>query len=168
MLLKVVMCMEVNMSNTGTNLVKLLVRGMVGLVILWTMLLLGLTGFTFALAGGLVTALSWIPVVYPEIAQLTVYIDGAYVLVDPVILVFLLVFIGIVFLTLGLAFIALTVTIGKKAVIWDKRIGGYIDKTFVPNSDSRLVQLERLASLQERGFISEEEFRQEKENLLAN
>jgi len=160
--------MEVNMSNTGTNIVKLIVRGMVGLLVLWTMLFLGLTGFTFALTGGLVTALSWIPVVYPEIAQLTVYIDGAYVLVDPLILVILLAFVGIVFLTLGLAFIALTVAIGRKAVIWDKKIRGYIESTFVPTSDSRLEQLERLASLQERGFISEEEFRQEKENLLTN
>ncbi|MHA1976233.1 MAG: SHOCT domain-containing protein [Candidatus Hodarchaeales archaeon] len=160
--------MEVNMSNTGTNVVKILVRGTVGLLVLWCMLLLGLTGFTFTLAGGLVTALSWIPMVYPEIAQLRVYIDGVYVLVDPAIVVLLLAFIGIVFLTLGIAFIALTVTIGKKAVTWDKKIIAYMDRTLIPSSDNRLAQLERLAGLYDRGFISEEEFQQEKENLLAS
>ena len=156
------------MPNTGTNVVKVLVRGMVGLIVLWCMLLLGVTGFTFTLAGGLITALSWIPIVYPEIAQLSVYIDGAYVLVDPAIVVLLVAFIGIVFLTLGVAFIVLTVTIGKKAVTWDKKIITYMNRTLVPYSDNRFVQLERLASLYDRGFISEEEFSKEKENLLAS
>ncbi|MCK5614339.1 hypothetical protein KAR91_71395, partial [Candidatus Pacearchaeota archaeon] len=121
--------MEVNMSDTGTNVVKLLVRGMVGLLVLWVMLLLGVTGFSLALAGGLVTALSWIPIVYPELAQLSVYIDGVNVLVKPAIIVVLLIFIGVVLLTLGFAFIALTVTIGKKAVVWDKKIIAYMSQT---------------------------------------
>ncbi len=160
--------MQVNMSNTGTSISKLIVRGIVGFLVLWMMLILGVTGFTFTLAGGLVTALSWIPIVYPELAQFSVYIDGGYVLVDPAIIVLLLAFVGIVLLTLGIALIVLTVTIGKKAVGWDKKIISYIDKKLIPTKNNRLAQLERLSNLYDRGFISEEEFQQEKSLLLSN
>jgi hypothetical protein len=160
--------MELNLTETSSKFVKLLLRGMAGLIVIWTMLILGVTGFTFSLVGGLTTILSWLPFVYPDLANLTVNIDGNFLTIDPVFLVLFLIFIGIVLLTLGIAFITLTVIIGKKAASWDRKIVSYLDRKIIPIENTRLAQLERLSKLYDLGFISEEEFQQEKNLLFSN
>ncbi|MHA2074329.1 MAG: hypothetical protein ACW97X_06905, partial [Candidatus Hodarchaeales archaeon] len=55
------------MSDVGSGLVKLAYRGFGGFFIVLIMFVFGVVGISLALAGGLVTALCWVPLAYPEL-----------------------------------------------------------------------------------------------------
>ena len=61
----------------------------------------------------------------------------------------------------------MTYVIGKAAIVVDKEVAQLVDKAFIPSDKDRLSRLERLASLRDRGILTEEEFQHEKGLLLG-
>ena len=158
------------MSDVGSGLIKLAYRGVAGFFVLLFMFVFGVVGFALGLAGGLVTALCWIPLAFPEIlneVNIGIVINGQGTS-DPVFASLLLLLTGLILLAVGFFFIALTYMIGKGAIIVDKELAGFVDNAFSGSGKDRLSRLERLASLRDRGFLTDEEFEHEKGLILGS
>ncbi|MHA1977044.1 MAG: SHOCT domain-containing protein [Candidatus Hodarchaeales archaeon] len=150
------------------SIIKLGYRGIAGFFVGLFIFTLGVTGVALAFAGGVVLALSWIPLVYPEIVEYgTIEGIGAQFLIDnPELVTPLLIVIGIILVGVGFLLLLLTYTLGKGAIIVDKEISSAIDRNF--SSKDRLSQLERLANLKERGILTEEQFEAERTRILSS
>ena len=158
------------MSDVGSGLVKLAYRGLAGFFVLLFMFTFGVVGVSLALAGGLVTALCWIPLAYPEILDsVNIIVIGSTYLTsaDAGLATVALLAAGLILLAVGFLFLAITYMIGKAAIIVDREVAHVVDRAFVTSNKDRLSQLERLANLREQGALTEEEFRREKELLLG-
>lgn len=154
------------MMSDGASVIKLGYRGIAGFFVGLFMFTLGITGGALAFSGGVVLALSWVPLVYPEIVEYgTIEGTGAQFVIDnPELVTPLLIVIGIVLIGVGFLLLLLTYSIGKGAIIVDKEISSAIDRNF--RSKDRLSQLERLADLKERGILTNEQFEAERTRIL--
>ncbi len=152
----------------SASLIKVGYRGIAGFFVGLFMFTLGVTGGALAFSGGVVLALSWIPLVYPEIVEYgTIEGTGAQFLIDnPELITPLLIVIGLILVAVGFLLLLLTYSIGKGAIIVDKEISSAIDRNF--RSKDRLSQLERLASLREREVLTEEQFEAERARILSS
>lgn len=158
------------MSDVGSGLVKLAYRGFGGFFVVLIMFIFGVTGASLALAGGLVTALCWIPLVYPELLDnVNIMMIGSTSLTsaDAGLATVVLLAAGLILLAVGFLFLAITFIIGKAAIVVDREVAHVVDKAFIPGKKDRLSQLERLANLRDQGFLTEEEFQREKGLLLG-
>ena len=158
------------MSDVGSGLVKLAYRGLAGFFVVLLMFVFGVVGVSLALAGGLVTALCWIPLAYPELLDnVNIMVIGSTSLTsaDAGLATVALLAVGLILLAVGFLFLAITYIIGKAAIIVDKEVAHVVDRAFVPGNKDRLSQLERLANLREQGVLTEEEFQKEKGLLLG-
>lgn len=158
------------MSDVGSGLVKLAYRGLAGFFVVLIMFILGVTGASLALAGGLTVALCWIPLAYPEILDnVNIMVGGTTPLTsaDAGLATLALLVAGLILLAAGFILIAITFVIGKTSIIVDKEVAQLVDRAFVPSNKDRLSRLERLATLRDRGVLTEEEFKREKELLLG-
>ncbi|MHA1995435.1 MAG: SHOCT domain-containing protein [Candidatus Hodarchaeales archaeon] len=153
--------------SDSASLIKLGYRGIAGFFVGLFLFTLGVTGGALAFSGGVILALSWVPAVYPEIVEYgTIEGTGAQFLIDnPELLTPLLIVIGLILVGVGFLLLLLTYTLGKGAIIVDKEISSVIDRNF--RSKDRLTQLERLASLKERGILTEEQFEAERIRILS-
>ncbi|MFX1538506.1 MAG: SHOCT domain-containing protein [Promethearchaeota archaeon] len=153
------------MSDVSSGLIKLAYRGIAGFFVLLFMFVFGAVGIALGFAGGLVTALSWIPLAYPEIlTQIPVITVGQHSVTDPVLAFLVVLLTGIILLAVGFFFLALTYMIGKGAIIVDKELASIVDKAF--SGKDRVARLERLAALRDRGVLTEKEFDREKALIL--
>ena len=154
------------MSDVGSGLIKLAYRGVAGFVVLLLMFVVGVTGTALSFAGGIIIAISWIPLAYPEILS-EVHILGiaGQGTTSPLIATAGLLVAGIVLMALGFLFLVFTYFIGKGAIQIDKQLSSTVDRTF--SGTDRISKLERLAALRERGIITESEFEREKERILG-
>ncbi|MFX0181671.1 MAG: SHOCT domain-containing protein [Candidatus Hodarchaeota archaeon] len=156
-----------DMSTVGSGLVKLAYRGLAGFVVVLVMFVLGVTGLAMSFAGGLVLALCWVPMAYPEILTVVdIFEVNNAAVTDPVVASLALLIAGVVLLAVGFLLLALTYIIGKGSIIIDKELSRFVDSAFTTSSKDRISRLERLASLRERGVLTEEEFEQEKALVL--
>ena len=158
------------MSDVGSGLVKLAYRGFGGFFVVLIMFIFGVTGASLALAGGLVTALCWIPLAYPELLDnINVMVGGSTPLTsaDAGLATVVLLAAGLILLAAGFLLLAITFLIGKAAIVADREVAHVVDRAFVPGNKDRLSQLERLANLREQGVLTEEEFQREKGLLLG-
>ncbi|MFX0084657.1 MAG: SHOCT domain-containing protein [Candidatus Hodarchaeota archaeon] len=157
------------MNDVGSGLIKLAYRGFAGFFIVLIMFIFGTVGISLALAGGLMVALCWIPLAYPEILEgLPVTLGNVVLSSADAGLATVAIFVaGLVLLAVGFFFLAITFIIGKAAIVVDKEVAQLVDRAFVPNHKDRLSQLERLAALRNQGVLNEEEFQREKEFLLG-
>ncbi len=156
------------MSDVGSGLVKLAYRGFAGFFVVLLMFVFGVTGISLALAGGLVTALCWVPLAYPEILDnFSVVMVGSTSLTsaDAGLATLALLITGIILLAVGFLLLAITFIIGKAAIVVDKEVAHLVDRAFIPSKGDRLSQLERLSSLRGQGGLAEDEFLREKELL---
>ena len=154
--------------SLGT-LIKLAYRGIAGFVAFLLLFTLGITGGALSFAGGLVTALSWLPLAFPELAAYAFVIDGEGIFVNnPELAAVVMFIVGLVLLAVGFMLLALTYFFGKAVLVVDKEISQMVDKTFVSTANDRISKLERLALLHERGLLSDEEFEREKQILFSN
>jgi hypothetical protein len=156
------------MSEFGLGtLIKLAYRGIAGFVAFILLFSLGVTGGALSFAGGLVTALSWLPLAYPELATYVFVIDGEGIFVNnPELATATLFIAGLLLLAVGFLLLALTYFLGKAALAVDKELSHMVDKTFTSSGNDRISNLERLASLHERGILTDKEFEREKQYLL--
>ncbi|MFX1504760.1 MAG: SHOCT domain-containing protein [Promethearchaeota archaeon] len=153
------------MSDVSSGLIKLAYRGVAGFFILLFMFVFGVVGIALGFSGGLVTALSWIPLAYPEIlTQFPVLMMGEQSITDPVLASLLVLIAGLILLAVGFLFLALTYMIGKGAIIVDKELANIVDNAF--SGKDRVARLERLAALRDRGILTEKEFEREKSLIL--
>jgi hypothetical protein len=158
------------MSDVGSGLVKLAYRGFAGFFVILIMFIFGVVGGSLALAGGLVTALCWVPLAYPELldnVNIMVMMGPPITSADAGLATVTLLFAGLILLAVGFIFLAITFVIGKAAIVVDKEVAQIVDRAFIPSNTGRLSQLERLASLREQGVLTEEEFQREKGLLLG-
>ena len=158
------------MSDVGSGLVKLAYRGFAGFFVILIMFVFGVVGGSLALAGGLVTALCWVPLVYPEMLDsVSIMIGGSTSLTpaDAGLATLALLIAGLILLAVGFLFLAITFMIGKAAIVVDKEVSHIVDKAFIPSNKDRLSKLERLANLRDQGVLTEEEFQREKGLLLG-
>jgi hypothetical protein len=158
------------MSDVGSGLIKLAYRGFAGFFVILMMFIFGVVGISLALAGGLVVALCWIPIAYPELLDnVNIMVIGSTSLTsaDAGLATIVLFVAGLILLAVGFLFLAITFVIGKAAIIVDKEVAQLVDKAFIPSDKDRLSRLERLANLQDRGILTEEEFQREKALLLG-
>lgn len=154
------------MSEKGVQILKLVLRGLVGLIALYFVLILGLIGSAISLVGGLAILLCWLPLAYPDIVKTAFPINGELVTNDPIITVALIFIIGIICLSVGLVVLALDVALGKKAIYFDSALNRYISEKLAGTSRVRLSRLEKLGELYEKDVISKQEFDQEKSRIL--
>ncbi len=155
------------MSEVGSGLIKLAYRGVAGFIVLLLMFVLGVTGVALSFAGGVLIAVCWIPLAYPEILNdITILVIAGEGTSDPVIVTAALLIAGIFILAIGFFFIVLTYFIGKGAIEVDKEISYAIDRAFMSSGKDRISQLERLATLRDNGVLTEQEFDQEKNLIL--
>lgn len=155
------------MSELSSGLIKLAYRGIAGFFVLLIMFVFGVTGFALSLAGGLITALSWVPMAFPELLEREIIWAGTSPVTDPVLASLLLLFAGLILLAVGFLLLAVTFVIGKAAIVVDKELSHSIDRAFASAGRDRISRLERLAALRDRGVITPEEFKQEKANILG-
>ncbi len=158
------------MSDVGSGLVKLAYRGFAGFFVVLMMFIFGVVGISLALAGGLITALSWLPLAYPEMLDnVNIMVIGSRHLTsaDAGIATLALLVAGLILLAVGFLFLAITFFIGKAAIVVDKEVAQIVDKAFIPANKDRLSRLERLATLRDKGVLTEEEFQREKVLLLG-
>ncbi len=158
------------MSDVGSGLVKLAYRGFAGFFVVLIMFIFGVVGISLALAGGLVTALCWLPLAYPELLDnVSIMVIGSTSLTsaDSGLATVVLLAAGLILLAVGFLFLAITYIIGKAAIVVDREVAHVVDKAFIPGKKDRLSQLERLANLRDQGFLTEEEFQREKGLLLG-
>ena len=153
--------------SDSASIIKLGYRGIGGFFVGMFLFTLGVTGGALAFSGGVILALCWIPLVYPEIVEYgTVEGTGAQFLIDnPELLTPLLIVIGIILVGVGFFLLLLTYSLGKGAIIVDKEISTAIDRNF--RSKDRLSQLERLANLKERDVLTQEQFESERTRILS-
>ncbi|MHA2173777.1 MAG: SHOCT domain-containing protein [Candidatus Hodarchaeales archaeon] len=155
------------MSEVGSGLIKLAYRGVAGFIVLLLMFVLGVTGIALSFAGGVLIAVCWIPLAYPEILnEVNILVIAGNGTNDPVIATAALLIVGIFVLAIGFFFIVLTYFIGKGAIEVDKEISYAIDRAFMSSGKDRISQLERLAVLRDSGILTEAEFEQEKNLIL--
>ncbi|UCE13485.1 MAG: SHOCT domain-containing protein [Candidatus Heimdallarchaeota archaeon] len=160
------------MSEISSGLVKLAYRGIAGFFVLLIMFVFGVTGFSLALAGGLIIAFCWIPLAFPELledARLVVFdsASGSVPITDPVVASAILLFVGLILLAVGFLLLAITFVMGKAAIVVDKELSRTVDRTFASSGKiDRISRLERLAALLDRGVITPEEFEREKAMIL--
>ena len=153
------------MSDVSSGLIKLAYRGVAGFFVLLFMFVFGVVGIALGFSGGLVTALSWIPLAYPEIlTQFPVIMMGEQSITDPVFASLLVLLTGIILLAVGFLFLALTYMIGKGAIIVDKELASIVDNAF--SGKDRIARIERLAALRDKGALTEKEFEREKALIL--
>jgi hypothetical protein len=153
------------MSDVSSGLIKLAYRGVAGFFVLLFMFVFGVVGVALGFSGGLVTALSWIPLAYPEIlTQFPVLMIGEQSITDPFLASLVLLIAGLILLAVGFLFLALTYMIGKGAIIVDKELASIVDNAF--SGKDRVARLERLAALRDRGVLTEKEFEKEKARIL--
>ncbi len=152
--------------SDSASLIKLGYRGIGGFFVGLIMFTLGVTGFALALAGGIILALSWIPLVFPEVVNsMTIEGVGAQIFIDnPGLVTPLLIVIGIILVAVGFLLLLLTYSMGKGAIIVDKEISSSIDRNF--RSKDRISQLERLGALKEKGILTQEQFEAERTKIL--
>jgi hypothetical protein len=156
-----------DMSTVGSGLVKLAYRGLAGFLVVLIMFVFGVTGLAMSFAGGLVLALCWVPLAYPEILNVVdIFEVNSTVVTDPVLASLALLIAGLVLLAVGFLLLALTYVIGKGSIIIDKELSRFVDSAFATSNKDRISRLERLASLRERDILTEEEFEQEKALIL--
>lgn len=158
------------MSDVGSGLVKLAYRGFAGFFVVLMMFVFGVVGVSLALSGGLITALSWIPLAYPELLDnVDIFVIGSRSLTsaDAGLATVALLVAGLILLAVGFVFLVITFVIGKAAIVVDKEVAQIVDKAFIPSNKDRLSRLERLASLRDKGVLTDEEFQREKEFLLG-
>ena len=157
------------MSDVSSGLIKLAYRGVAGFFVLLFIFVFGVVGIALGFAGGLVTALSWIPLAYPEIlTQFSVIMVGEQSITDPVLASLVVLIAGLILLAVGFLFLALTYMIGKGAIIVDKELANIVDNAFSGSGKDRVARLERLAALRDRGVLTEKEFEQEKALILES
>ncbi|MCK4848715.1 MAG: SHOCT domain-containing protein [Candidatus Heimdallarchaeota archaeon] len=158
------------MSDVGSGLVKLAYRGFAGFFVVLMMFVFGVVGASLALAGGLTTALCWVPMAYPELldnVNLVVIGSTSLTSADAGIATMALFIAGLILLAVGFLFLAITFIIGKAAIVVDKEVAHLVDRAFILSNRDRLSQLERLANLRDQGVLTEEEFQREKGLLLG-
>ncbi|MHA1978059.1 MAG: SHOCT domain-containing protein [Candidatus Hodarchaeales archaeon] len=154
------------MSDVGSGLIKLAYRGVAGFVVLLLMFVVGVTGTVLSFAGGIIIAISWIPLAYPEIlTEVPILVIGTQGTTSPLIATAGLLLAGIVLMAIGFLFLVFTYFLGKGAIQVDKQLSSAVDRTF--SGTDRISKLERLAALRERGIITDSEFEQEKERILG-
>lgn len=157
------------MSDVSSGLVKLAYRGIVGFFVLLFLFIFGVIGIALGFAGGLIIALSWIPIAFPDIlTDVPIMVIGNQSVSDPVLASLVLLFVGCILLAVGFFFIALTYMIGKGAIIVDRELAGIVDKAFSGSGKDRLIRLERLAALRDSGVLSDKEFEYEKALILES
>ena len=155
------------MSDVSSGLIKLAYRGVAGFFVLLFLFIFGAMGVAFGFSGGLVTALSWIPLAYPEIlTQFPVLMMGEQSVTDPVLASLIMLIVGLILLAVGFLFIAITYMIGKGAIIVDKELAGIVDNAF--SGKDRITRLERLAALRNSDVLTEKEFEREKAMILES
>jgi len=152
-----------------SELIKLSYRGIGGFVVLLLVFIFGVVGFALAVSGGLITALCWTPLAFPEVIDYSNVEIWGRAVSDPVFITGILLLIGLILLAVGFFFLALAFTIGKASFIVDKELSQAVDRAFgTPRErrDDRIYQLERLAALRDRSVITPEEFEQEKAKIM--
>lgn len=159
------------MSEISSGLVKLAYRGIAGFFVLLIMFVIGVTGFSLALAGGLITAFCWVPMAFPELLEDIRFVvfdsaSGSVPITDPVVASAILLFVGLILLAVGFLLLAITFVMGKAAIVVDKELSRTVDRAFASGKSDRISRLERLAALLERGVITPEEFEREKALIL--
>ncbi|MFW9904260.1 MAG: SHOCT domain-containing protein [Candidatus Thorarchaeota archaeon] len=153
------------MSDVSSGLIKLAYRGVAGFFVLLFIFVFGVVGVALGFSGGLITALFWIPLAYPEIlTQFPVIMVGEQSITDPVLASLVVLIVGLILLAVGFLFLALTYMIGKGAIIVDKELASIVDNAF--SGKDRVGRLERLAALRDRGVLTEKEFEHEKARIL--
>ncbi|MFX1284144.1 MAG: SHOCT domain-containing protein [Promethearchaeota archaeon] len=155
------------MSEIGSGLVKLAYRGIAGFFIVLIMFVLGVTGFALSLAGGLITALCWVPIAFPELLENEIIMAGSVQITDPAFASLILLVVGLILLAVGFLLFAITYLIGKTAIVVDKELSRSIDRAFASSGSDRISRLERLAALRDRGVITPEEFEREKVLIIG-
>ena len=106
------------MSDVGSGLVKLAYRGLAGFFVVLLMFVFGVVGVSLALAGGLVTALCWIPLAYPELldnVNIMVICSNYLTSADAGLATVALLAVGLILLAVGFLFLAITYIIGKES-----------------------------------------------------
>ena len=97
------------MSDVGSGLIKLAYRGVMGFFVVLLLFVFGVVGAVVSFAGGLLIAVSWIPLAHPEpfedVLLFDIFGQGT---VDPFIASVILLVAG--FLLLGIGFLSLLVT----------------------------------------------------------
>ncbi|MFX0123429.1 MAG: SHOCT domain-containing protein [Candidatus Hodarchaeota archaeon] len=157
------------MSDVSSGLIKLAYRGIAGFFVLLLMFIFGVVGIALGFAGGLVTALSWLPLAYPEIlTEFPIIVVGEQSVTEPAIAFLALLITGLILLAVGFLLLAITYMIGKGAVIVDKELASIVDSAFSGSGKDRIARLERLAALRDRGVLTEKEFEREKESILES
>lgn len=131
------------------------------------MFVFGVTGFALSLAGGLATALCWVPIAFPDLLDAEIIWAGSAPVTDPALASLLILIVGLVLLAVGFFLLAITFVIGKAAIVVDKELSSSIDRAFATSGGDRISRLERLAALRDRGVITPEEFEREKAIILA-
>jgi hypothetical protein len=155
------------MSEVG-GLIKLSYRGFLGFIVLLIMFVFGVTGSILSLAGGLLTSLSWTPLIYPEILENGWIWIGSVPVTDPVFTTVLVLATGMILLVVGFILLVLTYFIGKGAIIVDKGLARSVDRIFSrAGRGDRVSQLERLAVLLDRGMITPKEYEHEKTLIIG-
>ncbi len=128
---------------------------------------MGVTGFALSLAGGLITALCWVPIAFPELLENEIIMAGSTTITDPALASLILLVVGLILLAVGFLLLAVTFLIGKAAIVVDKELSRTVDKAFATSGRSdRISRLERLAALLDRGVITPEEFEREKALIM--
>ena len=157
------------MSEVGPGtLIKLAYRGLAGFFVLLFLFIFGVLGFTFSLAGGLITVLCWIPIAFPEVLDYTFVANNEPIFTsNPELATVALLTLGIIFLMIGFFFLFITFVIGKGSIVVDREISQMVDRTFTSSGNTRLSQLERLTALLEKGVITRDEFEEEKAIILG-
>jgi len=155
------------LSEVSSGLVKLAYRGVAGFFVVLFLFTFGVVGIALSFAGGLVTALCWLPMAYPELlTNVDIIVVGSQSVTDPVIASVALFLAGLILLGAGFFSLAITYVMGKGAIIVDKEVAGIVDKAFAGSGKDRLSRLERLAALRDRGVLTDKEFELEKELIL--
>lgn len=153
-------------ESASSGLIKLAYRGVAGFFVILLLFTFGVVGIALAFAGGLVTALCWLPMAYPELlTTFDVVVIGNQSVTDPVIASLAFFLAGLILLGTGFFFLAITWVMGKGAIIVDREVAGVVDKAFA--GKDRLSSLERLAALRDRGVLTDKEFEREKEVILG-
>jgi len=157
------------MSDISSGLIKLAYRGVAGFFILLLLFIFGVVGIALGFAGGLIIALCWIPLAYPEIlTEFNIVVIGGQGTTDPVVASLALLVAGLVLLAVGFLFLIITYLIGKGAIIVDKELANVIDSAFSGSGKDRIARLERLAALHNSGALSDKEFEHEKALILES
>lgn len=158
------------MSDISSGLVKLAYRGIAGFFVVLIMFVLGVTGFALSFAGGLIIALCWVPMAFPELIEGEIIMQswaGSAPITDPALVSLILLVVGLTLLAVGFLLLAITFIMGKAAIVVDKELSRSIDRAFASSGSDRISRLERLAALRDRGVITPEEFEQEKALIIG-